>query len=574
MVVNLKNSTVSKIMLLLLLSGLMVFAFEFNVKPAKAWTGTVYIRADGSIDPPDAPIITYDNITYTLSGNITSYGDGIVVERDNIIIDGAGYVLQGNMTGMGVDFSYRSNVTVKNIQIRNFNTGICIRYSSGITISNNNVIANSEYGIWLGGDEHKFSSNNTIIGNNITNNQWGGIRLYWSSSINVSGNTVANSNGSCIWLKYSSNIHISGNAITNNENGIEISQCSNNSVNGNSIRANSGYGIRVYSSSNNTITGNSIMYNEEGIYLERSLYNEFYNNTITDNGDGIWLSGTENILYNNTLANNGCGILLSQATDNIIYRNLIANNAEGINISPQSFNNSMYDNCIRDNDYGIEVWYSSNNEIFHNNFVNNSQQVINQSPGYINVWDNGYPSGGNYWSDYTGIDEKSGLNQDQPGSDGICDTTYAIDANNTDRYPLMAPISIFEAGVWNETEYFVDVISNSTVSDFNINVTEKTLSFNVTGIEGAAGFCRITIPNIIVQDLWQGGYTVLFNGEPWPYRNWTDATNTYIYVNYTHSEHQIVIIPEFPSITTLLLMLIVISIIASVKRKVLRKFPT
>ena len=500
MVVNLKNSTVSKIMLLLLLSGLIVFAFEFNVKPAKAWTGTVYIRADGSIDPPDAPIITYDNITYTLSGNITSYGDGIVVERDNIIIDGAGYVLQGNMTGMGVDFSYRSNVTVKNIQIRNFNTGICIRYSSGITISNNNVIANSEYGIWLGGDEHKFSSNNTIIGNNIKNNQWGGIRLYWSSSINVSGNTVANSNGSCIWLKYSSNIYISGNAITNNENGIEISQCSNNSVNGNSIRANSGYGIRVYSSSNNTITGNSIMYNEEGIYLERSLYNEFYNNTITDNGDGI------------------------------------------------------------------EVWYSSNNEIFHNNFVNNSQQVINQSPGYINVWDNGYPSGGNYWSNYTGIDEKSGLNQDQPGSDGICDTTYAIDANNTDRYPLMAPISIFEAGVWNETEYFVDVISNSTVSDFNINVTEKTLSFNVTGIKGDAGFCRVTIPNVIVENLWQGSYTVLFNGEPWPFRNWTDTTNTYIYLNYTHSEHEIVIIPEF-SASIVLSFIILTGVIALIVKK-------
>jgi len=23
-----------------------------------------------------------------------------------------------------------------------------------------------------------------------------------------------------------------------------------------------------------------------------------------------------------------------------------------------------------------------------------------------NVWNDGYPSGGNYWSDYTGVDEK------------------------------------------------------------------------------------------------------------------------------------------------------------------------
>jgi hypothetical protein len=57
----------------------------------------------------------------------------------------------------------------------------------------------------------------------------------------------------------------------------------------------------------------------------------------------------------------------------------------------------------------------------------------------VNVWDDGYPSGGNYWSDYTGADVKSGPNQDLPGSDGIGDTPYIIDANNTDRYPLMNP---------------------------------------------------------------------------------------------------------------------------------------
>jgi hypothetical protein len=57
----------------------------------------------------------------------------------------------------------------------------------------------------------------------------------------------------------------------------------------------------------------------------------------------------------------------------------------------------------------------------------------------VNVWDDGYPSGGNYWSDYKGIDVKSGPNQDQPRSDGIGDTPYVIDANNQDRYPLMNP---------------------------------------------------------------------------------------------------------------------------------------
>jgi len=79
------------------------------------------------------------------------------------------------------------------------------------------------------------------------------------------------------------------------------------------------------------------------------------------------------------------------------------------------------------------------NVIYHNNFIGNSQQVYIKTPGYANVWDNGWPSGGNYWSDYTGVDVMKGKNQDKPGSDGIGDTPYVINAYNQDRYPLMKP---------------------------------------------------------------------------------------------------------------------------------------
>jgi len=69
---------------------------------------------------------------------------------------------------------------------------------------------------------------------------------------------------------------------------------------------------------------------------------------------------------------------------------------------------------------------SSNNSIYHNNF-NNTQQVSSDGTS-TNVWDDGYPSGGNYWSDYNGTDANH---------DGIGDSAYVIDANNTDNYPLM-----------------------------------------------------------------------------------------------------------------------------------------
>jgi len=98
------------------------------------------------------------------------------------------------------------------------------------------------------------------------------------------------------------------------------------------------------------------------------------------------------------------------------------------------------------NRYGIFFLDGSlSNLIYYNNFLNNTRQVYDFSwdpppvPPSRNTWDEGYPSGGNYWSDYSGVDKKSGTNQDRHGSDGIGDTPYVIDENNQDSYPLIRP---------------------------------------------------------------------------------------------------------------------------------------
>ncbi len=61
------RKAVSIIMLTLLLTSMLTFAY--NIQPVKA-SGTIYIRADGSVDPPTAPISTVDNVTYAFTNNI------------------------------------------------------------------------------------------------------------------------------------------------------------------------------------------------------------------------------------------------------------------------------------------------------------------------------------------------------------------------------------------------------------------------------------------------------------------------------------------------------------------------
>jgi parallel beta-helix repeat protein len=526
--------------------GMLTLAF--NIQPAKA-SGTVYIRADGSIDPPDAPI-RRDGDIYTLTGNIIDVTDGIVIYRSNVVLDGAGHVLQGISgpwdsgmlwKGEGVLLQGVSNVTIRNLEIKLFAQGAFLGGVSGINIYGNNI-TNNYRGIRL----HGCLQENYVFKNSITNNWDDGIYFDESSNSWIFENNLAECN---ILLENSTSNRIYENNITNGEIGLS------------------------WASNNNSIFENRVTDGIIGLFFS-SHNNSIYRNYVThDDGYCISLddgSSHNNILENNITASGHTGISLDDGSShNRIIGNNITNSYCGIEFDDYSCNNTISGNNLIKNTCGTIIMYDSkNNIIYNNNFINNTNQVY-VSSGLFNVWDYGYPCGGNYWSNYTGVDEKSGHNQDELGGDGIGDAPYIFDADNRDHYPLMAPLSMLDAGTWNGEAYNVDIISNSTLSDFKLNATQKTLSFNVAGTEGKAGFCRVTIPNVIIQDLWEGNYTVLLNGEPWPFRNWTDTANAYIYLNYTHSEHQIVIIPEFPSflVLSLFMMATVLTIIASGRKR-------
>ena len=467
---------------------------SFEVQRVKA-EGTIFIRADGSIDPPDAPISTVDNVTYTFADNIAADADGLVIERDNIAIDGAGHTVQGTGSGVGMRLSERSNVTICNSYITYFLSGIELYSSDNITVTRNNI-TNNEQGIWL-----DCSSNNSISGNNITANSWCGIFLGGSSGNNIVGNIFADSglvvdnsyentvennlvnDKPLVYLEGASHLNVGeagqvilvsceyirvenlnlshtatglhllntndtiifGNNITANSlYGIELSLSSNNTLFGNNVTANNADGIYLSGSFNNTLSGNKIANNYFGIRLIGSSNNSIIGNSMPANdADGIDLgySSNSNSIFGNNVSSSRFGILLEYSCNcNIVSENnATANNWYGIGLYSSSNNNTVSKNIMIANGGAcLALSESSENKIYHNNFISSADQV-QVSPGYANVWDDDYPSGGNYWSDYAGMDLFSGPFQNETGSDGIGDTLYAIDANNTDNYPFMIP---------------------------------------------------------------------------------------------------------------------------------------
>jgi parallel beta-helix repeat protein len=389
--------------LVLLCSIILSFSIIPMTKTCSAdAVGTVYIRADGSIEGTTY-IQTVDNITYVFTANIN---DSIVVERNNIIIEGNGHTLQGAGSGRGIELLERTNVTVHNATIKAFHDGIVLDYSSSSNVLSGNNITNNSGGIALA-----CSSNNTVSGNNITTNDVG-IVLTCSSNNTLAGNIMTNN---------LQNFAVWGTAFSDFVNYVDTS----NMVDGKPVY----YWINKCNMTVPSVAGTVVLANCTRITVP--------NLNLTHNGQGILLAYTTNsTITQNNIANFILfGIRLDYSSNNTVSGNNITTHLNGVYgiFLYSSSNNTVSGNNITTNDVGIVLDYSSNNVIYHNNFVDNHEQVSSNTS--MNVWDDGYPSGGNYWSDYNGTDANH---------DGIGDTPYVIDANNTDHYPLMVQYVIPE----------------------------------------------------------------------------------------------------------------------------------
>jgi len=104
-----KQMLASAFISMLLFSALVGVQFvrlaEANFFPIPTPQPAFVIRRDGSVDPSTAPIQRAGDV-YTFTDDIVGYT--IAVERDNVVIDGGGYTLQGNASGNGIKLTNRT----------------------------------------------------------------------------------------------------------------------------------------------------------------------------------------------------------------------------------------------------------------------------------------------------------------------------------------------------------------------------------------------------------------------------------------------------------------------------------
>lgn len=505
------------------------------------------------------------NTSNTVNGKPVYY---LANENSGTVPEGAGQVLLGNCSG----------VTVQNQEINNTDTGIALGFSSNNHIINNVITNSSERGIDLYSSDDNFIQNNTIMRNNITGigfrdsntnyladnficeNRMYGLQLLQSNTNRIINSNLSNNSGGIILSDSLKNI-VKNNVVSwNNYSGISTYDSDDALIIGNTVHKNNNNGISIGSSDRNVIDKNIITLNkQEGLNIQNSHTNRITNSNLSSNGNSglylIWsqsgdngknviennifnknLHGlriyqcSENRIINNTVnGNSGDGIYIHLASSTKIQMNTVSGNGNNGIYQYSAYSNDISGNSVSKNQLGITLTsWGSGNLIYHNNIVSNTLQGSDQSNN--NKWY--YNNEGNYWSDYTGLD--NGANG-RTAYDGIGDTKLP---HNRDNYPfisfngwilppkptLYGPFGIITDGIYGlgwppavRTDgYILEEAKSATFTSPVVIYNGPVNEFNITGKPDGTYYYRVKCYNSNSHGEWSNTLAVEVNYPPSP----------------------------------------------------------
>lgn len=361
----------------------------------------VCVLAEGSGDYPPPPFGDWmiGNATFVSNETLLVNGNITILPGASLVLSNATLLLNGSQNGtFHVEIaSFGSLSLMDDSSVTSAIEDGAHNYEFWVDPDASLIVSNSSIGYvgWNGGGYEKMGisiqSNNVSISNSWIHHNFLGILLYNASGpVYLTNNTFTDTLHDALYAE-STEVVLRGNIVSDCGDGFLLGLANGGIVESNTIQSYGGSGIYLGQSENVTVKQNRLISN--GTW-------------------GILLIGSmSNVIEQNELVGSQNGIDLWQSDMNVIAANRVANNSNGIWISA-----------------------SSQNRVFHNWILGNSVQASDDA---VNSWDDGYPSGGNYWSDYVGSDFYSGENQNLPGRDGIGDTPHIIDFSTADRYPLL-----------------------------------------------------------------------------------------------------------------------------------------
>ncbi len=508
-------------------------------------TNLTYLTIQSAIDASE-----------TLDGHTLIVGSGIYYENvhvhKSLFVIGENRlttIVDGNNIGKVLSIS-ADNVTFSGFTVRNSGSnyppygedcGVYLDHVAGCNISNC-LVAHNRIGIYL-----YFSNSNVIQHNKVESNLRNGIWL-WNSGNNIlEGNKISNN---------SYNFGVSGGSFFHFNNHID----ENNTVNGKPIHYKIGvrdekidnktdigvlYLINCF---NITVQNLNLTNNRHGLFSYNLTRSRIQEVKAWNNSYGIYLQNSNrNVIQDSNCIKNWVGIQLYNSNNNTVQNNIARDSEKGVSLY-EADNNCLVENDISTCLYGIRFYSSNLNMILHNNLIDNAHQA-DLIVSHQNVWDNGFE--GNFWNDYTGKDTNR---------DGIGDTSYVI-ANSSltdqDHHPLVGKFDNFNI-YYQETPHQVSVSTNSSILSLSFEGNNNTIKLRINGTDETYGFCRISIPHVIVEPeiivVIDDGLTEVLHPN---YSIHDDGSRRWIYFAYQHSTHEIMIVPEFGM--TILILILVLS---------------